>query len=107
MSNAGIPCGMVREVGEATSLPHLDARGAKLPLNVPGLPVNQEVAIINAGFLMSEGGPTVDQPPPRLNEHEAEIRAWLANSRENGNESTSAQSDASAAVHASRPGDGG
>jgi len=108
MSNAGIPCGMVREVGEAASMPHLDARGAKLPLNVPGLPMNEEVAIINAGFLMSEGGPTVDQPPPRLNEHEVEIRAWLVHAKEHENEeSASAQPHASAAIYASRTVDGG
>lgn len=79
MSAAGIPCGMVREVGEAVDLPHLLARGAKLPLKVPGLPDGrEEVAIVNAGFLMSGDGPGVDAPPPRLDEHREQILAWLA-----------------------------
>jgi len=73
MSNAGIPCGMVREVGEAASLPHLVDRGAKLPLNVPGLPDGSEVEIINAGFRLGSDGPHVSDPPPTLGEHGLEI----------------------------------
>lgn len=78
LSAAGIPCGMVREVGEAASMPHLAARGLRLPLQIPGLPTGTApVDIVNAGFLMSEGGPSVDVPPPRLGEHTQEILAWL------------------------------
>lgn len=78
MSQAGIPCGMVREVGEAASLPHLAERGARLPLTIPGMPEGCEnVAIVNAGFRMAQGGPGVDTAPPRLDEHHAEILAWL------------------------------
>ncbi len=78
MSAAGIPCGMVRSVGEAASLPHLDERGVKLPLTVRGLPDGREqVQIVNAGFCMAEDGPYVDAPPPRLGEHAPEILAWL------------------------------
>lgn len=77
MSAVGIPCGMVREVGEAASLSHLESRGAKLPLTVPGLPGREQVEIINAGFRMRDDGPHVADAPPRLNENEAEIRAWL------------------------------
>jgi crotonobetainyl-CoA:carnitine CoA-transferase CaiB-like acyl-CoA transferase len=78
MSAAGIPCGMVREVGEAASMPHLTQRGLRLPLTIPGLPDGREqVEIVNAGFRMSEGGPSVDVRPPRLGEHTQEILAWL------------------------------
>jgi len=77
MSNAGIPCGMVREVSEAASMQHLDARNALLPLHIPGLPEQEEVRIVNAGFLMSEEGPNVVEPPPRLGEHTLEILRWL------------------------------
>lgn len=78
MSQAGIPCGMVREVGEAASLPHLAERGARLPLTIPGMPEGCEnVAIVNAGFRMAQGGPCIDTAPPRLDEHHAEILAWL------------------------------
>jgi crotonobetainyl-CoA:carnitine CoA-transferase CaiB-like acyl-CoA transferase len=76
LSGAGIPCGRVREVGEAISLPHLDARGLKLPLRVPGF--EQPVSVVNAGFCLSGGGPHVDAPPPRLDEHRDEILRWLA-----------------------------
>ena len=40
MSVAGIPCGMVRDVAQACALPHLERRGLKIPLTVPGLPKN-------------------------------------------------------------------
>jgi len=73
MSEAGIPCGMVREVGEAASMPHLADRKALLPLTIPGLPDREDVHVVNAGFLMSEDGPTVSGPPPKLGEHTREI----------------------------------
>jgi len=73
MSEAGIPCGMVREVGEAASMPHLADRKALLPLTIPGLPDREDVHVVNAGFLMSEDGPTVSRPPPKLGEHTREI----------------------------------
>jgi len=77
MSAAGIPCGMVREVGEAVSLPHLAARNTVLPITIPGLPQRQEVHVINAGFSMSHDGPGVSDPPPRLGEHNDKILHWL------------------------------
>jgi crotonobetainyl-CoA:carnitine CoA-transferase CaiB-like acyl-CoA transferase len=77
MSAVGIPCGVVREVSEAAMFPHLAERGAKLKVSVPGIPQPSDVEIVNAGFLMSSDGPFTDQPPPRLNEHEEDIRSWL------------------------------
>ena len=77
MSDAGIPCGMVREVGEAVSLPHLAERDMVLPLTVPGLPDCEQVHIVNAGFRMSHDGPGVATAPPRLGEHSREILHWL------------------------------
>ena len=76
MSAAGIPCGMVREVGEAVELPQIGARDLVLPLQIPGLP-NGQAAIVNAGFRMLDDGPSVAEPPPRLDEHRDEILAWL------------------------------
>ena len=79
LSAAGVPCGMVRDVGEAVSMPHLAGRDLCLPLKVGGLPDGRdEVSIVNAGFVMEKDGPRVDAPPPRLGEHDAQIRAWLA-----------------------------
>lgn len=77
MSVAGIPCGMVRAIDEASVMPHLDERAAKLPLDIAGLPDSRKAEIVNAGFLMNEGGPHVAEPPPRLGEHREEILSWL------------------------------
>jgi CoA:oxalate CoA-transferase len=77
MSAAGIPCGMVRNVAEAASLPHLKERGVKIPLHVPGLPQQPNVEIVNAGFLFKEGGPSVCEPPPVHGEHTEELLKWL------------------------------
>jgi crotonobetainyl-CoA:carnitine CoA-transferase CaiB-like acyl-CoA transferase len=77
MSRAGIPCGMVRNVEEAASLPHLSERNIKIPLNVPGLPQQENVEIVNAGFIFQQGGPTVAEPPPVHGQHTQEILQWL------------------------------
>jgi CoA:oxalate CoA-transferase len=78
LNEAGIPCGMVRDVGEAISMPHLEARDLCLPLSIDAMPDGRNtVSIVNAGFLMQQGGPHVDVRPPRLGEHDAQIRAWL------------------------------
>ncbi len=75
LSEAGVPCGRVREVGEAISLPHLEGRKLKLPLSVPG--IDTPVSVVNAGFCLSGDGPHVSSPPPRLDEHREEILRWL------------------------------
>jgi hypothetical protein len=68
---------MVREIGEAASLPRLDERGLKHTLQVPGLPDRDSVDVLGAGFLgaCSEEGNLA--PPPTLGQHNEEIRAWL------------------------------
>jgi CoA:oxalate CoA-transferase len=78
MSAAGIPCGMVRNVEDAVSLPHLGQRGLKIPLTVPGLPKQEAIEIVNAGFIYQDGGPSVTEPPPRHGQHTEEILQWLA-----------------------------
>lgn len=78
LSESGVPCGMVRDVGEAVSMPHLAERGVRLPLTMTGMPNGKtQVEIVNAGFRMAQGGPSVDAAPPRLDEHRQEILAWL------------------------------
>jgi formyl-CoA transferase len=64
---------MVRNVGEAVSLPGLSERAVKLPLRVPNLPDTDDVSIVNAGFLFGSDRPHVDEPPPRLGEHTEHI----------------------------------
>jgi crotonobetainyl-CoA:carnitine CoA-transferase CaiB-like acyl-CoA transferase len=78
LSAAGIPCGMVRDISQAMSLPSLDQRDLRIPLNIPGLPVSADVAVLGAGFLSSQAGKTTLGPPPTLGQHTAEILAWLA-----------------------------
>jgi crotonobetainyl-CoA:carnitine CoA-transferase CaiB-like acyl-CoA transferase len=82
LSAAGLPCGMVRDVAEAVALPALDERQVKLKLEIPGLAHRSDVAIVNAGFLMSEDGPGVNGPPPTLGEHTQEVLAQLGFSAE-------------------------
>jgi CoA:oxalate CoA-transferase len=77
MSTAGVPCGMVRNVAEAASLPHLAQRGIKIPMRVSGLPQKEDVEIVNAGFIFQEGGPNVTEPPPTHGQHTQEILQWL------------------------------
>lgn len=74
MSAEGIPCGMVRSVGEAAALA---GEGALMALSIPDLPGGEDVAIPNAGFRMAPGAPGTGAPPPRLDQHRAEILAWL------------------------------
>jgi crotonobetainyl-CoA:carnitine CoA-transferase CaiB-like acyl-CoA transferase len=69
LSDAGVPCGMVRDVSEAVGLDGLDERGIRIPLHVSGLPDRQQVDIVNVGFKFSQDSPHVDQAPPRLDEH--------------------------------------
>jgi crotonobetainyl-CoA:carnitine CoA-transferase CaiB-like acyl-CoA transferase len=77
LSEAGIPCGMVRDVAEAASLPYLRDRGVRVPLRIPGLPGREEVDIVNAGFLFQEGGPGVAEPPPLHGQNTDEVLTWL------------------------------
>ncbi len=77
MSAAGIPCGMVRDVSEAVSFPHLQQRDLKIPLNITGLPDRENVEIVNTGFRFRTEGPGVSSPPPRHGEHTQTILEWL------------------------------
>lgn len=69
LSKAGVPCGIVRDVAEAISLPQLGERRLTSRLHIEGLPERQQVDIVNAGFLFGTDSPAVSEPPPRLGEH--------------------------------------
>ena len=78
MSAASIPCGMVRDVSEAAVLPHLSRRGLKIPISLPSNlppPPNGIAEIVNAGFMMTDGGPGVED---RLPIHGADTESVLA-----------------------------
>ncbi len=77
LSAAGIPCGMVRSISEAMSLPSLDARSLRLPIRIAGLPDSEQVSILGLGILGSHDDGADLEPPPRLGEHTEEILLWL------------------------------
>ncbi len=77
LSAVGVPCGLVRDVGQACGLEQLDQRGLKLPIHIPGLPGGGDVQVLNAGFLFAHDGPGVSEPPPTLGQHTQEILAEL------------------------------
>ena len=77
LSDAGIPCGMVREISEAASLPALEERQLLLPLSVPGLPLREHVHVLGAGFLSEQGIDADLGAPPRPGQHRDEILRWL------------------------------
>jgi CoA:oxalate CoA-transferase len=77
LNRAGIPCGVVRDIGEAVALPGLEERGLRLPLTVPGLPDQEQIAVLGAGVHAPSAAPGHLEPPPRLGEHTAEVLEWL------------------------------
>ena len=77
LSQVGVPCGVVRDVGAACELAQLQHRGLKLPIRIQGLPDGEEVSVLNAGFVFAHDGPGVDQPPPTHGQHTAEVLAQL------------------------------
>ncbi len=85
MSAASIPCGMVRDVSEAAVLPHLSQRGMKIPISLPpNLPPPPEgiAEIINAGFMMTGGGPSVEDKLPMLGADTESVLGTLGFSEE-------------------------
>mgnify|MGYP005849917333 CR=1 FL=1 len=70
MSDCGIPCGMVRRVGEAAALV---GEGALQDIALDGVPGNGRGAV-----RMTPDGPAAQGPPPRLDQDREEILAWLA-----------------------------
>jgi crotonobetainyl-CoA:carnitine CoA-transferase CaiB-like acyl-CoA transferase len=77
LSAAGLPCGMVRDVGEALALPALEQRQLCHRVAMEGLPDGTEIGVVGPGFLASCVDVRDLPPPPRLGEHTDEVRAWL------------------------------
>lgn len=73
LSRVGAPCGLVRNIGEACALPHVATRNLTIPMHIPGLPHDEHVHVLNAGFMFDHDGPGVSTPPPRHGEHTEEI----------------------------------
>ena len=81
LSRAGVPCGMVRDVGEAISLPALEARSLRIPVQIPGLPEREDVEVLNLGVLSAQDGTDRLEAPPKHGEHTQEILDWLGESK--------------------------
>ncbi len=75
LSEAGIPCGKIRQVGEAAQLAQQDSL---LEIEIAGLPGSGRISVPNAGFKMKPGAPGTNEAPPRLDENREEILQWLA-----------------------------
>jgi CoA:oxalate CoA-transferase len=76
LSEAGVPCGLVRTVGEACEMPHLAGRGmvAEFDMAMPG---EAAARALNAGFVCDVDGPELSGPPPRLGEHTRDVLGEL------------------------------
>lgn len=87
MSEAGIPCGMVRRIEEAAALA---GEHSLLPLTIPGLPEGEDVQIPGTGFRDHAAPPPRPAAPPALDADRADILRWL------GMDDTDARSGAGA-----------
>ncbi|GAD24541.1 CaiB/BaiF CoA-transferase family protein [Acidovorax sp. MR-S7] len=73
----GVPCGPVNNLEEVFADPHVQARGAELRMPCEWAE-GGEVRLLANPLRMSGTPPTYRRPPPRLNEHAAEVLAdWL------------------------------
>lgn len=74
---AGVPCGPVNNLEDVFSDPHVKARGAELSMPCDWA-AGGEVHLLANPLRMSATPPSYRRPPPRLNEHEAEVLSdWL------------------------------
>jgi CoA:oxalate CoA-transferase len=76
LSEAGVPCGLVRTIPEACEMPHLAERGLVQAFEGV-LPGGAQARALNAGFTCDVDGPELSGPPPKLGEHTREILAGL------------------------------
>ncbi|MBV9883309.1 MAG: CoA transferase [Sphingomonadaceae bacterium] len=74
MSDAGVPCGMVRRIEEAAALA---GPNSLVPLTIPELPDGEQVQIPGTGFRDHAAPPPVPDAPPALDADRAAILAWL------------------------------
>lgn len=78
---AGVPCGPVNNLEDVFADPHVKARGAALRMPC-GWAMDGEVHLLANPLKMSATPPSYRRPPPRLDEHAAEVlRDWLGNNK--------------------------
>ena len=78
LERAGVPCGPVNDLAEVFADPHVQARGAELRMPCEWA-AGGEIALLANPLKMSATPPSYRLPPPRLDEHGADVlRDWLA-----------------------------
>ncbi|UVO54390.1 CaiB/BaiF CoA-transferase family protein [Sphingomonas sp. SUN039] len=77
MNAAGIPCGMVRGVGEAVAMLEQSGRGDLVNFDPAHLPPGARGRITGLGYRAADRPESVAPPPP-LGGNGESIRAWLA-----------------------------
>jgi crotonobetainyl-CoA:carnitine CoA-transferase CaiB-like acyl-CoA transferase len=70
----GVPCGLVRDIGQVCESLRDGERGLLLPTTVPGQPEKSPPAcFVNAGFTFASDGPGIHGRAPALAEHTGEV----------------------------------
>ena len=68
LNAAGVPAGEILSVPEILGHPQVTERGlVKRFVDTPG--VEQDVAVVRAGFRLASGDPHATTPPPELGAH--------------------------------------
>jgi crotonobetainyl-CoA:carnitine CoA-transferase CaiB-like acyl-CoA transferase len=79
LEEVGVPCGPVNNLEDVFADPHVKARGAELRMPCEWA-AGGEIGLLANPLRMSATPPSYRRPPPRLNEHAAEVMAdWLGN----------------------------
>ncbi|GGF59130.1 CaiB/BaiF CoA transferase family protein [Alteromonas lipolytica] len=82
LNDARLPAGIVRQLDEVVDDPDVRERGLIKPITVPGLPNNENVAVVGLGFQFEHDGPEPSRPAPWCGEHTFEIMQELGYSSE-------------------------
>jgi len=75
LGSAGLPVGLVRDVGEAFEF--AEALGLAPTVEVEGSKTGKPVRTVRSPLKLSETPVEVSGAPPTLGQHSAEVRAWL------------------------------
>jgi CoA:oxalate CoA-transferase len=77
LSLGGVPCGLVRDIGQVCEVVQTQGRGLVLPTHIPGADGRQPAGYVNAGFVFAHDGPGAAADAPVLGEHSREVLLLL------------------------------